>query len=385
MDGSDETSTAACTYYVSTSHKSSQTYLFECPKEGSRIHLSRLDDGVCDCCDGVDETLTECEDRCSSILEDLKEKERQLKETLTRGGEEKIKMIQSAVRMTSDRLVRYRFHKSLLTTLMEFRDRELGPRLQLETLIERHEHGLCAWYTRSNRTCDLEHDETKCPNVWSRETFPKTSSKKAKRSFSSVWNSLTTYDYEARTRHHTNRLARKQWDDVVKRVKPDKVIDVIRKIPFRVPLSEQKCQNVTVGDLLATNTSFRTNTQTSSVGFTYPWRAGPRYCDSYFIRAFQRVLGTALIPIRFVRSLVRDPQNLWHHPLSLFETPCDIYIGGELKRPLLRPEAASLRLAMSVLKDAIQTTEAEIESQNLTKGEDTYVVFSNVCWREFSL
>ena len=59
-------------------------------------------------------------------------------------------------------------------------------------------------------------------------------------------------------------------------------------------------------------------------------------------------------------------------PSSLFETPCDIYVGGELERPLLRPEAASLRLAMSVLEDAIQSTEAEIESQNLTKGEDTY-------------
>ena len=90
-------------------------------------------------------------------------------------------------------------------------------------------------------------------------------------------------------------------------------------------------------------------------------------------------------PIRFVRDLVRDPRNLWHQPLSLFETPCDIYVGGEFERPLLRPEAASLRLAMSVLEDAIQTTEAEIESQNLTKGEDTYVMFSNVCWREFSL
>ena len=97
MDGSDETSTAACTYYVSTSSSSSQKYFFECPKEGTRIHLSRLDDGICDCCNGVDETHVQCEDRCSSILNNLKEKQRQLKETLTRGGEEKTKMIESAV------------------------------------------------------------------------------------------------------------------------------------------------------------------------------------------------------------------------------------------------------------------------------------------------
>ena len=199
-------------------------------------------------------------------------------------------MIESAVMMTSDRLLRFQFHQSLLRTLTSFRDRELGPRLQLETLIERYEHGLCAWYARSNRTCELEHEETQCPNVWSRDTFPK--SKKAKRTFTSVWNSLTTYDYEARIRHHTNRLERKMWDDVVKRVQPDGVIDAIRQIRFLVPLSEQKCQNLTVGDLLATNTSFRTDTQTSSVGFTYPWRAGPRYCESYIIRALQRVLGT---------------------------------------------------------------------------------------------
>ena len=155
-------------------------------RKGTRIHLSRIDDGICDCCNGVDETQVQCEDRCSSILNNLKEKQRQLKGDADVEVREKTKMIESAVMMTSDRLLRFQFHQSLLRTLTSFRDRELGPRLQLETLIERHEHGLCAWYARSNRTCELEHEETQCPNVWSRDTFPK--SKKAKRTFSSVWN-----------------------------------------------------------------------------------------------------------------------------------------------------------------------------------------------------
>ena len=256
--------------------------------------MSRIDDGVCDCCDGRDETILECENRCTSILENQQEQKRRLTETLTQGRKEKSGMIKQALSMATDRAVKYQHRTSLLKKLIQYRDLDLRQRLHIETLIERHEHGMCAWNARTNSTCELERDETQCPNAaWSKvETSSLEKKSKKKRTFSSLWNSLTSYDYEARIQHHIQRLERKQWDDLVKRANPEHVIDAIREIRFRVPMSEDKCQNVTVGDILVTNTSFRTNNQVSSVGYTYPWRAGPRYSDSsaLFHSFFQIVL-----------------------------------------------------------------------------------------------
>ena len=57
--GDDESMTSACSYYTTTSHHYYSCLINDIEKsESSRrnIPYSRLDDGVCDCCDGSDET-----------------------------------------------------------------------------------------------------------------------------------------------------------------------------------------------------------------------------------------------------------------------------------------------------------------------------------------
>lgn len=56
VDGSDEPGTAAC------SHVAAGT--FACLAGGQRVPLSVVGDGVCDCCDGSDESSTACADEC---------------------------------------------------------------------------------------------------------------------------------------------------------------------------------------------------------------------------------------------------------------------------------------------------------------------------------
>ena len=50
-DGSDEPGTSACSYL-----KSSRFYCKANPSKNFYIYTSQVDDGICDCCDGEDET-----------------------------------------------------------------------------------------------------------------------------------------------------------------------------------------------------------------------------------------------------------------------------------------------------------------------------------------
>lgn len=62
--GTDETSTSACSAY------NIKRKVFQCPKNGAMIYASRIDDGVCDCCDGSDELHNDfvvCPNTCPSL------------------------------------------------------------------------------------------------------------------------------------------------------------------------------------------------------------------------------------------------------------------------------------------------------------------------------
>jgi protein kinase C substrate 80K-H len=73
LDGSDEPGTSACSYL-----KPSRFYCKANPSKSFYIYTSRVDDGICDCCDGEDELKTECPNNCKelarTILESKKEK-----------------------------------------------------------------------------------------------------------------------------------------------------------------------------------------------------------------------------------------------------------------------------------------------------------------------
>ncbi|KAL7508724.1 hypothetical protein ACHAXN_005826 [Cyclotella atomus] len=76
LDGADETTTGACSGSnlwagvgsFKDNFDSSVKY-FVCPQQPSlQLAYSRVDDGICDCCDGADETSGTCQDNCDEVL-----------------------------------------------------------------------------------------------------------------------------------------------------------------------------------------------------------------------------------------------------------------------------------------------------------------------------
>jgi len=81
LDGSDEDKTGACSgssdggwagvpHEAATTTTPSSLARFQCPQQRSlTLPPSRLNDGICDCCDGADEySLTKCVDICDKVL-----------------------------------------------------------------------------------------------------------------------------------------------------------------------------------------------------------------------------------------------------------------------------------------------------------------------------
>jgi len=73
-DSLDETKTEACSGstiggWPGISEQMDRSPTFECPQQTTlQLPLSRLNDGVCDCCDGADEIGGICDDNCEEVL-----------------------------------------------------------------------------------------------------------------------------------------------------------------------------------------------------------------------------------------------------------------------------------------------------------------------------
>lgn len=106
-EGIDEPGTAACSSVVDHLHVSADSG-FWCshladgtgePIRGlldKRIHLSFVDDGVCDCCDGSDEPPGRCKSTCTHQV-DIEHAMRQRKEVLrTQGGKERRRLMKES-------------------------------------------------------------------------------------------------------------------------------------------------------------------------------------------------------------------------------------------------------------------------------------------------
>ncbi|KAG7395099.1 hypothetical protein PHYBOEH_004251 [Phytophthora boehmeriae] len=66
-DGSDEPTTAACSHLLlrNTGAQSASGLQFNCRADGKQIASAFVADGVCDCCDGSDESAGKCQNTCA--------------------------------------------------------------------------------------------------------------------------------------------------------------------------------------------------------------------------------------------------------------------------------------------------------------------------------
>ena len=89
-------------YYFSRPSNFASPISFQCPQQPDlQIPISRVNDGVCDCCDGADETTTSssssssspssnhCEDGCAELLAAAEAARQALRDRYTRGAEQR--------------------------------------------------------------------------------------------------------------------------------------------------------------------------------------------------------------------------------------------------------------------------------------------------------
>ena len=91
-DGSDEPGTSACSYL-----KSSRFYCKANPSKNFYIYTSRVDDGICDCCDGEDETGVECPNTCKELAKKILEVKRKKASKYIKGLDLREQYVEKAV------------------------------------------------------------------------------------------------------------------------------------------------------------------------------------------------------------------------------------------------------------------------------------------------
>lgn len=376
-DGSDETSTAACSHLASGP-------VFIC-SDLTAIPSSRVIDSVCDCCDGKDEENNkhvQCDDRCQDLVE---ERERRIAEmaTLLRKGEEaKIRMKEASHAAMSVVTAQQDAARRTVQRLRELKDR-IQTRYEKEAKIEHHELGLCAM---SNTTfdCLLNEEETACPNDWTslkkspsqggRRRSSSSFLSKISRGAVSLMNRIVNFHLPVHDRiaFHADRLERKDWGMRYK-TGPMTVEDIIN---VDVPVPRRRnggdgivCQSMTVNDLLSSPIRKGSPIQMSV------WDAGPYQCSSRAKVLLQMLTAVVRFPIRFAYDLVYHADRVWTETMGeVWDYPCNVYTNRVLKRPLMRAEATMLRVAMSMVNDAER--EASF-AQTRGVREDMNDVFGN--------
>ncbi|ORC87584.1 protein kinase C substrate protein [Trypanosoma theileri] len=99
-DGSDEPGTSACTSQENII-KFPSDWKFRCKNEGFRLQEvphNRVNDGICDCCDGSDEYsgVKDCPNVCAEVQENEEKRLMEAEKIRTAGILEKMKMIEKA-------------------------------------------------------------------------------------------------------------------------------------------------------------------------------------------------------------------------------------------------------------------------------------------------
>lgn len=112
-DGSDEPGTAACTFPASGSLKTDliarDTFRFQCTNAGfenlnQQFFHSRINDGVCDCCDGSDEYLFpgKCPNRCEVYSAERQQEETRREVNRQAGLKAKAELLAKATRLREE-------------------------------------------------------------------------------------------------------------------------------------------------------------------------------------------------------------------------------------------------------------------------------------------
>ncbi|KAL7581221.1 hypothetical protein ACA910_006003 [Epithemia clementina (nom. ined.)] len=112
--GADEPETAACSGSYAwggvlrggAANPPGSLSLFTCPQQPKvKLALSRLNDGVCDCCDGADESSSSgCKDNCAVVLAEERRLRKELEETYKVGSRIRQKLIADFAVMRKEKL-----------------------------------------------------------------------------------------------------------------------------------------------------------------------------------------------------------------------------------------------------------------------------------------
>lgn len=104
LGGEDEYGTSACSGIklwsgVMVSDGLDAKEIFICPIEGINIPMSRVNDGICDCCDGSDEIIGQngshdCPENCKSVLDNRKQLREEKQHIFTEGYQKRLSNMQ---------------------------------------------------------------------------------------------------------------------------------------------------------------------------------------------------------------------------------------------------------------------------------------------------
>ena len=79
--------------------------VFTCPQQPKlKLPMSRLHDGVCDCCEGADETVGTCADNCETILAEERRLRQQLQTKFTKGSQLRQKAVTDFAQLRAEKL-----------------------------------------------------------------------------------------------------------------------------------------------------------------------------------------------------------------------------------------------------------------------------------------
>jgi len=104
-DGSDELKTDACSgsaSWAGITTPAASDYKYKCPQQTLFLPISRLNDGICDCCDGSDENPGICSDICGSVLAQEREAMQKLLENFTVGTKRRSESVAEFRRVTEE-------------------------------------------------------------------------------------------------------------------------------------------------------------------------------------------------------------------------------------------------------------------------------------------
>ncbi|KAG8341796.1 putative protein kinase C substrate protein, heavy chain [Trypanosoma vivax] len=168
-DGSDEPGTSACTI-TGGKYKTPKGWMFRCKNIGFKleeINHNRVNDGICDCCDGSDEYsgLTECKNNCAEKQEHEAEKLKQEESARQLAISKKQKMIQQVLAQRESDKVRVTEEKMAIEKDKKTLEELKGTLPSLEAKEKAKKDSLLEEYQVKLKAAGLDDDDAGLANL----------------------------------------------------------------------------------------------------------------------------------------------------------------------------------------------------------------------------